>query len=61
MESIIKDEIYEYVSSNQLLCVTQHRFVPGISCIFQLSIAMDYWTKALEQGISVDSVYLDYC
>ena len=56
MESII----YELFSSNHLLCVNQHGFVPGRSCTTQLLIAMDYWTKALEQGIPVDIVYLDF-
>ena len=60
MESIIKDEIYEHLSSNHLLCVNQHGFVPGRSCITQLLTAMDYWTKALEQGIPIDIVYLDF-
>ena len=39
MESIIKDEIYENLSSNHLLCVNQHA---GRSCITQLLIAMEY-------------------
>ena len=53
MESIIKDE---HLSSNHLLGVNQHGFVPGRSSTTQLLIAMDYWTKALEQGIPVDIV-----
>ena len=57
-ESIIKDEIYEHLNSNHLLCTGQHGFVSGQSCITQMLIAMDYWTKALEQRIPVDVVYL---
>ena len=34
--------------------------MPGRFCTTQLLIAMDYWTKALEQRIPVDVVYLDF-
>ena len=60
MESIIKDEIYDHLNSNHLLSVNQHGFMPGRSCTTQLLIAMDYWTKALEQRIPVDIIYLDF-
>ena len=56
MESIIKDEIYDHLNSNHFLSVNQHRFMPGRSCTTQLLIAMDYWTKALEQRIPVDII-----
>ena len=45
MESIIKDEVYENLSSNHLLSVNQHGFVPGRSCITQFLIAMDYCAR----------------
>ena len=61
MESIIKDEIYDhFLNSNHLLSINQHGFMPGRSCTTQLLIAMDYWTKALEQRIPVDIIYLDF-
>ena len=60
MESIIKDEVYNHLNSLHLLSVNQHGFMPGRSCTTQLLIAMDYWTKALEQRIPVDVVYLDF-
>ena len=62
MESIIKDEIYDHLNSNHLLStsVNQHGFMPGRSCTTQLLIAMDYWTKVLEQRIPVDIIYLDF-
>ena len=57
-ESIIKDQIYDHLNSNHLLCVGKHGFVPGRSCITQMLIVMDYWTKGLEQEIPVDVVYI---
>ena len=59
-ESIVKDEIYDHLNLHHLLCTDQHGFVPGRSCITQMLIAMDYWTKGLEQGIPIDVVYLDF-
>ena len=42
------------------MCTDQHGFVPGRSCITQMLIAMDYWTKGFEQRIPIDVVYLDF-
>ena len=42
------------------MCKPAWIFVPDRSCTTQLLIAMDYWTKALEQRIPIDIVYLDF-
>ena len=59
-ESIVKTEIYDRLNLHHLLCTDEHGFVPERSCITQMLIAMDYWTKGLEQRISIDVVYLDF-
>ena len=50
----------EYITENEILTDCQHGFVPGRSCATQLLQCMDYWTDMLDQGHSVDTIYLDF-
>ena len=43
-----------------LLLAYQFGFVPGRSCTTQLLQVLDYLTKHLDNGESVDVIYLDY-
>ena len=58
MEAIIKAHLMEYITENEILTDCQHGFVPGRSCATQLLQCMDYWTDVLDQGHSVDTIYL---
>ena len=60
MEAIIKDHLMEYIAENEILTDYQHGFVPGRSCATQLLECVDYWTDMLDQGHSVDTIYLDF-
>ena len=60
LESIIKDQIYQYLTTNDLLVHNQHGFTLGRSCTTQLLHAMDYWTSSLDNNIPVDILYLDF-
>ena len=60
MEAIIKDHLIEYIAENEILTDYQHGFVPGRSCATQLLQCVDYWTDMLDQGHSVDTIYLDF-
>ena len=44
--------------SNDLILSNQH--FAGRSCTTQLLTAINYWTKALEDGHSVDVLYFDF-
>ena len=46
--------------TNNLLSSFQHGFVHGRSCTTQLLAVLDKWTKAIEQGESIDAIYLDF-
>ena len=50
MESFIRDNVLWHMRENDLLSENQHGFLPGCSTITQLLKAMDYWTKALDNG-----------
>ena len=60
MESIIRDQVYQYLKANNLLVHNQHGFISGKSCLTQLLDAMNYWTTSLDQNIPVDILYLDF-
>ena len=59
-ESILKDGITEFFATNHLLADEQYGFRAGRSCATQLLFAMDNWTDALQQGIPIDVIYLDF-
>jgi len=60
VESIIKDHILNHLSSNNLLSPYQFGFIPGRSCSTQLLLMLDYLTHHLDNGYSVDVIYLDF-
>ena len=60
MESIIRDQIMQYLIRNNFLTPCQHGFVNGRSCITQLLECLDIWTDMMDKGGSVDVVYMVY-
>ena len=59
MESIIKTNVLEHLTSNDLLTSHQFGFLRGHSCTTQLLHVMDILTKSLDQGVPIDVVYMD--
>jgi len=45
---------------NGLFANEQHGFQPRRSCMTQLMVATEYWTRILQQGDSLDIIYLDF-
>ena len=60
LESIIRDAIVEHMLINNLFADNQHGFVPGRSCMSQLLVVMEEWTKILQHGEQIDVLYLDF-
>ena len=60
MESIIRDHIVTYMSSNKLFSTAQHGFVPSRNCMTNLLLSMEDWAAALEYGYSIDIIYTDF-
>ena len=59
MESIIKSNVLEHLTSNNLLTSHQFGFLRGHSCTTQLLHVMDILAKSLDQGVPVDVIYMD--
>jgi hypothetical protein len=60
LESIIRDHFVEYMILNSLFSDQQYGFVSGRSSTLQLLKVMDEWTSALDEGNSIDCIYMDF-
>ena len=60
MEMLIRGHVMKHLLNNNLICQQQHGFTPGRSCTTQLLNTLDCWTKTLDQGGSIDAVYMDF-
>ena len=59
MESIIRDEIIRHLKK-KLIKPSQHGFWKGRSCLTNLLVYLDKVTMYIDQGLPVDSIYLDF-
>ena len=60
MEQMVRDEITKHMTSNNLYSKHQHGFRKGKSCATQLLEVTEDFTEILDQGSSIDCVYLDF-
>ena len=57
---MIRNEIVQHMTDNNLFTNCQHGFVSGKSCTTQLLEYMEDKTEALDKGYGVDIIYLDF-
>ena len=60
MESIVRDHFIQHFQGSCLFSDHQHGFMNGRSCLTNLITVLDSWTTILEDGGSVDTIYLDF-
>ena len=60
IEKIIREKIVEHLDKNNLISSKQHGFVTGRSCVTQLIDVLDNWTKTLDDGGTIDAIYMDF-
>ena len=60
METLIRNKIMDHMQENNLICREQHGFTPGRSCVSQLLDTLDCWTEILDNGGSIDAIYMDF-
>lgn len=60
MESILRDAIVEHLKSNNLIRGSQHGFMPHRSCLTNLLEFLEVVTRLIDEGHSVDLLYLDF-
>ena len=59
-EKLVRDVLVEHLETNRLLKETQHRFRKGRSCLTNLLSFLDRIMEELDNGRSVDVIYLDF-
>ena len=60
MEKIIRNQITDHMLKNDLFTEKQYGFMTGRSTALQLLKVIDEWTEALENGDSIDCIYMDF-
>jgi hypothetical protein len=60
MEKLVRETTVKHKSANKLLCNKQFGFISGISTTLQLLRVMDEWTKIIDKGGKIDSVYMNF-
>lgn len=60
MEKVVREVIVSHLEENSLINARQHGFVSGKSCTTQLLEVLDQWTKILDEGGSIDAIYMDF-
>ena len=60
LERLILEHVIHHLTRNNLLSDQQHGFTKGRSCQTNLLEALEEWTRWLDEGKSVDIIYLDY-
>lgn len=59
METLVREHIVAYVQDNNLFTPVQRSFLQGRSCTTNLLEVLDIWTQWIEEGSSVDVIYMD--
>ena len=60
MERILRDAIVQHLDQNNLLRTSQHGFTTGKSTLSNLLEYLEELTRLVDEGHSVDIVYLDF-
>jgi hypothetical protein len=61
MEKIVKKGLQQYFESQGLLSAAQHGFRRNKSTISNLLLARENWALALDHGVRLDVIYVDFC
>ncbi|VDM03492.1 unnamed protein product [Schistocephalus solidus] len=59
MEKIIKKALMQFLKQNQLLSDAQHGIRSGRSCLMNLLLSLEHWTKARDEGNMMHAIYID--
>ena len=60
MEQLIKEHVMKHMLTNNLISSKQYGFIPGRSTSLQLLKVLDEWTALIDEGISIDCIYMDF-
>ena len=59
-EKLVREGIVQHVNSNDLFRDEQHGFRKGRSCLTNLLVTLEEWTKLYDEGLPIDVLFLDF-
>ena len=60
MEKLVRNHIVDHMVNNKLFSNRQYGFISGRSTTLQLLKVLDSWTVALDAGLNIDVIYMDF-
>ena len=60
LEDMMREKILDHLEKHGFENVNQHRFTEGKSCLTNLLETLEDITTIVDEGNSVDMIYLDY-
>ena len=60
LEKLVRRNIIDHLEQNELIDPAQHGFVKGRSCVTNLLETFEQWTQILDDGGSIDVIYMDF-
>ena len=60
MENLVREHIIKFMQDNKLFSSNQYGFITGRSPVLQLLTVLDKWTEALDRGLTIDCIYMDF-
>lgn len=60
LERIIRIQLLDYMTKNDIIPQCQHGFIPKKSTVTNLLECLDDWTADFDKKVSTDIIYLDY-
>ena len=60
LESLVREEIMSHMRSNKLFSPYQYGFIDKRSTTLQLLYVLDKWTEIIDDGGTIDAIYMDF-
>ena len=60
LESLVREEIILHMRSNKLFSPYQYGFIDKRSTTLQLLYVLDKWTEIIDDGGTIDAIYMDF-
>ena len=60
LESLVREEIISHMRSNKLFSPYQYGFIDKRSTTLQLLNVLDKWTEIIDDGGTIDAIYMDF-
>ena len=59
LERLVANRLTKHLEGNNLISTAQHGFRKGYSCVSNLLLTLNDWTKAVDMGYPIHACYLD--